>query len=347
MTAIRRGRVCFVIPAYNAASTIVAAVESCLAQTYPDCEVIVVDDGSSDDIASRLAPLHGRIRLLRKPNGGVASARNHAMREATAEFIAWMDADDIADPQRVELSVRALERNPDAALVSTDFSAFRDGEPDYEASHIASDYRAVRIAGGVDALYDEVQEMPDARGVCTRVLVGRAYERLVGGNFVHFGTVLLRRSAWDRAGPLDETLRYGCEYDHLLRVARTGRFAYIARALLRYRRDAGQLSHDGAQGRVQLDTVAILDKLRREDPQLARRERALLRRRYAGAFLEAAEMGIGRGRLGAALLLLRSLPHRPPARELSRVAAKVALPRAVISMLKKTVTRAPPAAAGP
>ncbi|HET9652221.1 MAG TPA: glycosyltransferase [Usitatibacter sp.] len=346
MKPMCKGRVSFVIPAYNAAATIVPAVESCLAQTWRDCEVIVVDDGSRDDTACRLAPLQDRITVRHKLNGGVASARNFAMREATGEFIAWLDADDIAHPERVELCMRAMQQRPDVVLVSTDFSAFRDGEPDYEASHLESYYRMARLAGGAPGLYDESAPIDEADGARGRLFVGDAYRRLVQGNFVHFGTALLRRSAWERAGELDESLRYGCEYDHLIRVARLGRFAFIDRPLTRYRRSDGQLSHLSSGGRMPLDTIAVLDKLRREDPALARRERALLRGRYAGAFLEAAEMSIGAGRVRAAWLALRSLRHGPSARELSRVAAKVALPRSVVCALKKALVRTAPAAAG-
>lgn len=338
MSAARRGCVSFVIPAYEAAATIAETVRSCLRQTWADCEVIVVDDGSRDGTAQAV-PAHPKVRVIRKANGGVASARNAGMAAANGEFIAWIDADDIALPERARVQVCALCAHPDAVLVSTDFSAFRDGRPDFEASHIAAYYRAVRTAGGVAALYDEARGLGDAAFAGATLYLGTAYERLVRGNFVHFGTAMVRRETFERAGPMDETLRYGCEYEYILRLARLGRFAYVDAPLLRYRRGPLQLSSHGA-GRVPLDTVAILDKLRRDDRPLARREARLFRDRYAQALIEAAEMTLAAHRGRAAVLWLRSLRHRPPLEDVSRVAAKLALPRPMVSMLKRALGRA-------
>lgn len=342
---IRRSRVSIIIPAYNARATVAAAVESCLAQSWPDCEVIVVDDGSTDGTWEALCAIPG-IKAVRKENGGVASARNVAMRHATGGFIAWLDADDLMQPHRIVLQVEALRSQPDVVLVSSDFSAFSDGAADFERSHIASYYRAVRQAGGAEALYDYPCGTVEADGVRGRVLVGRAFERMLRGNFVHPPTFLMPRSACERAGTLDETLRYGCEYDYCLRLARLGRFAYIDLPLIRYRRAPTQLSHASGNGRMPLDTVAILDKIRRDDPQLARRESRTFRERYARAFLETSEMTVASDRARAAAFLARSLPFGPPPRDVSRIAAKIVLPASVVSLLKKALVRGDAAAAG-
>ena len=337
--------VSIVIPAYNCEGTIVEAVESCLAQSYTDREVIVIDDGSTDGTFERVSRIPG-VRAVRKANGGVASARNAAMREAKGDLIAWMDADDVMHPDRIALQVAVLREHPGAVLASSDFSAFRDGEPDFDPSHITSYYRAVRVTGSAGGLYDRDAAPVQLEGAPRRVHLGRAYERLLRGNFIHPPTVLVRRSTWERAGGFDESLRYGCEYDHLLRVARQGDFAYIDAPLLRYRRSATQLSHAASHGRMPLDTIRILDKLRREDPQLARREARVFRQRYARAFVESSEMSIAAGRARAAALLARSLPFGPSPVEVSRVAAKIILPAPVVAALKKALVRGTPAALG-
>src|SRR5919197_5607580 len=92
-----------IIPAYQAASTVGDAVSSALAQTYPAHEVIVVDDGSTDDLAGALSTFAGRIRLIRKENGGAASARNAGVAAAEGEFVAFLDADDVYGPRRLEV----------------------------------------------------------------------------------------------------------------------------------------------------------------------------------------------------------------------------------------------------
>lgn len=95
-------KISVVIPTYNRAAEIAAAVDSVLAQTLSPHEVIVVDDGSTDATAEVLAPLLDRIRLVRKPNGGASSARNRGVIEATGDWIAFLDSDDTWDADKLE-----------------------------------------------------------------------------------------------------------------------------------------------------------------------------------------------------------------------------------------------------
>lgn len=91
-----------VIAAYQAAETVGDAVRSALEQVWPAHQVIVVDDGSSDDVEGALRPFEGEVELIRKRNGGVASARNAGVEVATGEFVALLDADDRFHPRRLE-----------------------------------------------------------------------------------------------------------------------------------------------------------------------------------------------------------------------------------------------------
>jgi len=109
-----------VIPAYQAAATIAGAVRSALDQSLPAHEVIVVDDGSTDDLAGALRPFGDRIEVVRKENGGAASARNVGAKEASGEFMAVLDADDGFDPRRIEALSRLATERPDLDLVTTD-----------------------------------------------------------------------------------------------------------------------------------------------------------------------------------------------------------------------------------
>ncbi len=101
-------RMSAVIPTYNRAALVVRAVESALAQTRPPDEIVVVNDGSTDDTAERLAPYLDRIRLVRQANGGVASARNHGVAAAAHPWIAFLDSDDVWDPRHLERMADAL-----------------------------------------------------------------------------------------------------------------------------------------------------------------------------------------------------------------------------------------------
>lgn len=109
-----------VIPAYQAAKTIREAVKSALEQTSPAQEVIVVDDGSTDDLAAALASFANDIRLIRKQNGGAASARNVGIEAAQGEFVAFLDADDLFYPGRLEALGALARARPDLDILASD-----------------------------------------------------------------------------------------------------------------------------------------------------------------------------------------------------------------------------------
>jgi glycosyltransferase involved in cell wall biosynthesis len=95
-----------VIPAYNAANTVARAIDSALAQTYPPVEVIVVDDGSSDDTAAVVERYGDTVRLIRQANGGPGAARNAGARVASGDWIALLDADDVWLPHKLDVQAR-------------------------------------------------------------------------------------------------------------------------------------------------------------------------------------------------------------------------------------------------
>jgi glycosyltransferase involved in cell wall biosynthesis len=117
-----------VIPAYQAAETIAAALDSALGQVHPAHEVIVVDDGSTDDLEDVLEPYLDRIAVVHKANGGAASARNRGAEAASGEFIAVLDADDRFHPRRLEALAELAVARPDLDLITTDTRMVVDGE---------------------------------------------------------------------------------------------------------------------------------------------------------------------------------------------------------------------------
>src|SRR2546427_5927765 len=109
-----------IIAAYQAADTIGDAVQSALAQTAPAHEVIVCDDGSTDDLTGALASYRDRIMLLRKENGGAPSARNVALRAASGEFVAQLDSDDAFFPTRLDALGELARQRRDLDILATD-----------------------------------------------------------------------------------------------------------------------------------------------------------------------------------------------------------------------------------
>jgi glycosyltransferase involved in cell wall biosynthesis len=123
-----RPSVSVVIRAYNAAPTIGRAVDSVLAQTVPPLEVIVVDDGSTDDLDAALEPTHEQITLVRTAHRGAAAALNAGAAAATGEFLAPLDADDTFDPRRLEVVGELAAQQPGLDLLCTDMRFISNGE---------------------------------------------------------------------------------------------------------------------------------------------------------------------------------------------------------------------------
>lgn len=195
-----------VMPAYHAARFIGDAIAGVLGQTYGDFELIVVDDGSTDATAavvSNLAVRDARVRLIQQPNAGPSAARNTAIRHARASVIAYHDADDVSDPDRLEREYRYLEQNPDAAMV---YSGYRVLQPD-----------------GRSRVY-------------TAVPIGES--TLLRSNIVACGTVMHRRSVLDAIGVWNEDI----DWDLWLRISEHFRIGAIPAPLYTYRAHAGGVS---------------------------------------------------------------------------------------------------------
>ena len=109
LSPIRLPRVSVIVPVYNGAAHVVETVEAVLAQSYTDFELIVIDDGSTDQTAELLRPYRGKIRLIQQENQGVSAARNSGLRLALGEFVLFLDGDDVLRPDKLEKQVAVLE----------------------------------------------------------------------------------------------------------------------------------------------------------------------------------------------------------------------------------------------
>ena len=118
-----------IIPAYRCAATIGQTLDSLLAQTRPVDEILVVDDGSPEDLTAALAPYADRITLIRKPNGGAASARNLGIDRASGRFVAFLDADDYWEPTKLERQLAVFAAHPEVGLVAGNYFTQAPGTP--------------------------------------------------------------------------------------------------------------------------------------------------------------------------------------------------------------------------
>lgn len=122
-----RHRVSVVITTFNQAPYIRETVEAALQQMYPSREILVVDDGSTDETPAILAPYRDAITYIRQPNQGVAGARNTGVRHARGELVAFLDGDDLWDAEKLEVQVAAADLEPRAGLIAVDGIEFSAG----------------------------------------------------------------------------------------------------------------------------------------------------------------------------------------------------------------------------
>src|SRR6187551_2399542 len=115
-----------IVPTFNRAYCLNRAVDSVLAQTHANCEVLIVDDGSTDDTAERVQQWYGNrsnVRYLKQANAGVSAARNTGLRAATGDFIALLDSDDVWLRWKIEVQLACLAALPEAGMIWTDMEA--------------------------------------------------------------------------------------------------------------------------------------------------------------------------------------------------------------------------------
>ncbi|MET0535983.1 MAG: glycosyltransferase family A protein [Steroidobacter sp.] len=119
-----------IIPTYNRAALLCEAVNSVLKQTYQNIEIIVIDDGSTDDTTAAMAQYGERVRYTRRPNAGVNPARNLGLKQARGEFVALLDSDDLWAPYKLELQVRLMRNFTDVGFTFSNFHIFRGRTPE-------------------------------------------------------------------------------------------------------------------------------------------------------------------------------------------------------------------------
>jgi O-antigen/teichoic acid export membrane protein/glycosyltransferase involved in cell wall biosynthesis len=330
--------VSIVIPAYNAGRTVAESIDSALAQSYPLVEVVVVDDGSTDDTARILAGYGTRIRAVHQANCGLSAARNAGIAHARGDLIALMDADDVCTQQRIATQVALMVARRDVVLCATDFSAFDEAGPVPECN-MGTYYHAIASAPhGLDTLLPDrdVLDPPSARGALV-VHAGDAYEAMIGGNFIHPPTVMFRRTLLASVQPFDASLSKACDYDWLLRASRAGRFAVIAEPLLRYRLSSGQMSSDRNLPMLMQEVVRVLERARGEDPERFTNDGIRLRRRQRDCLLGAASALTDSSKPAAAACWWRSLRYAGPTFRTVLIAAKIMTPRSLVEWRRSRI----------
>jgi glycosyltransferase involved in cell wall biosynthesis len=209
----KKPKISIVIPVYNGANYLREAIDSALAQTYTNKEIIVVNDGSNDNgLTEQIALSYGKkLRYFNKPNGGVASALNKAIEEMTGEYFSWLSHDDLYFPNKLAVQIEALlaTNNPKTVIYSN-FVFFQDNEEDY--------------------LEIKLPHIP----------VEQFRYFLTVKSAVHGCTLLIPKTALIEYGGFNEALRYGQDYDLWFRMAEQYQFVHLPQYLVKGRQHIKQ-----------------------------------------------------------------------------------------------------------
>jgi len=245
-----------IIPTYNCAHFLRQSVDSMVAQTVPPVEIIVVDDGSTDETPAVLASYGSRITVVRGEHAGYAAARNLGLQHAGGEWIAFHDADDVALPDRLAAQLDALQQH---------------GQ--YEAVFC----NGARITETGAATGDHVVPERLARARHGRVLdVADLFE----GFPAYFQSALVDRRAFLALGDFDVTLPVYTDMEYGYRLFARARSIFVDRVVFRYRTHGDNVTRDRLQGRQ--DIARILERIDHDDPDAVRLiGRHRLRRRLA------------------------------------------------------------------
>jgi len=282
-------RVSVVIPTYNRSDYLAQALDSVLVQTFVPEEVIVVDDGSTDDTPAVLQSYGDRILALRQENSGAAAARNRGIARARGEWVAFLDADDMWEPQALEALVQAIPEYPDAGLIT-----FRG--------------RVVTPAGRrTEKILGTQSPGPD--------FTSESFLREDSGGVL---TPMVRREILMEAGGYDESLRTAHDCDLWLRLTFRTRMVSLPEPLLLRR-----VHDENASGDQLLNArmwLRILEKLARGQPEFVRRNQKLYSRSLAKEHIRLGREALARCRGNREMLaearrnLRLGLKHRPRSR---------------------------------
>jgi glycosyltransferase involved in cell wall biosynthesis len=209
-------KVSVVMPAFNAGRFIAQAIESVLAQTYPHYEIVVVDDGSTDNTAEVTRPYLGQVRYIRQANSGPSRARNRGIQEASGSYIAFLDADDVWRPNKLERQIALMEKHPEVVLSFTDLEEVRGG------GIVTSSFLSVK---------PPFLAIARIEGTTAQIRQESTYAALLQSCFINTATVVLRREVLCETGVFNEAMGHCEDWDLWLRIAERHTIGFLNEVL--------------------------------------------------------------------------------------------------------------------
>ena len=233
-------KVSVIVPAYNGEKYIQAALESVVAQTYQNIEIIAVDDGSTDRTGEIIKSFGEKVICITQENKGLAAARNTGIRHATGEYISFLDADDVYVPEKINSQIIFLRDHPMYDIAYCHMFHFYDQEP--------------------EVLYRHKQTCPS----------GNVFENLLHAFFGQADTLLVPRLVFDEIGLFDEEFTFAEDWEMNIRIAQAGfTFGFMDTPLILMRISSDSWSGLGRQVENKQFQLLIFERLfSRMDPSM-------------------------------------------------------------------------------
>ena len=320
-TCVTEQSISVIIPTFNRASLVTRAIRSALSAVDAGDEIIVVDDGSTDDTATAVAQFGDQIRYLRVSNRGPGAARNYAIDRSTKPLISFLDSDDEWFPDKLRLQRALLAARPHLVFCFSDFLlCAQDGhEERMYLRHWHGVNREWSDILGAGAPFSSLAPLPAGRGDFL-VHEGDLYPALISGPFVPAWTSLVRRAAAGDALRFAEDTRIGEDWECFARLSRVGAAAYMACET------AINNSHPGARLTKSHNQLQLLDSRLRmtervwgADTRFLETHAALYARTVSAIRYDRARWLLSRGRTAEARAELRGLGGHLGARTLSHL----------------------------
>ena len=271
-------KVSVIIPTYNCAHYLEQAIESAMNQTYRDLEIIVLDDGSTDDTTQVVRKYEASIRYIRQDNRGLPAARNHAIESSSGELIALLDADDWWEPTKLAEQVSILVEDPELCLVYSD----------------------------LEVVFDDGSIIPSFLSSRPLAASGYVFDQLLQSGFIIPSTVLLRRIYLEQAGMFDESMRSHEDIDLWLRMCQRWRVAFVRKPLTHRRQGSANMTSN-ASLRTEYGIKVLLKTL--SMPNITTTQRLTIVRQLGRVYFSRGYYYFTQGEMGKCREALRQSLH--------------------------------------
>ncbi|MFA3790732.1 glycosyltransferase family 2 protein [Aliiglaciecola sp. SL4] len=283
-------QVSVIIPAYNASALIKPTLESVVNSTLTDFEVIVIDDGSSDntfEVASNIDP---RIQVIRQKNAGMSASRNKGIELSKGEFIALLDADDIWHPQKLEFQVNALNSNSQFDFCFTEFTSWH-GENN-------QDFSVSKRSASIEPS-----------------LTGWIYHKMLLTNWALPSSVMFRKTAWDKLGSFICEDHQTDDWEYFVRASKTCQFVKLKESFVLYRQISSSLSRRVPEkNATEIMRSTLIKRFGYTSPDGAEVDHKELSRRSYNGHSHFADAHVARGKLSIGLKAFFQLLIKGPNR---------------------------------